>query len=42
MNELEKFTEKFLEKIESYDKITIFCHVQPDYDAYASAFGIYQ
>lgn len=42
MNQLVAFTNKFLEKVLSYDKIAIFCHVQPDYDAYASAFGIYQ
>lgn len=42
MNQLQLFIEKFISKINEYDKIALFCHIQPDYDAYGSVFALYR
>ncbi|WP_391592206.1 Bifunctional oligoribonuclease/PAP phosphatase NrnA [[Mycoplasma] cavipharyngis] len=36
------FLKNFLEKIQHYKKIAIFCHCQPDFDALGSAYALYQ
>ncbi|AGX89203.1 DHH family phosphoesterase [Mycoplasma parvum] len=38
---IKDFGEKFLHKIDEYEYISIFLHIKPDYDAYASLFSLY-
>ncbi|OAL10737.1 phosphoesterase [Candidatus Mycoplasma haematobovis] len=37
---LKNFVSKFLVKLNEYENIAIFVHIDPDFDAYASAFGL--
>lgn len=41
MNQLPLFIKKFIDKINQFDKIALFCHIQPDFDAYGSVFALY-
>lgn len=38
----ENFIKNFLNKILEYEKIAIFCHYSPDFDAYGSSYALYQ
>lgn len=37
---IKKFAKSFIVKLQEYDIVALFVHVNPDFDAYAGAFGV--